>query len=354
VPPTPLHQQVAVITGASGGIGRCTARYFAARGAKVVVTARREEALRDLVREIEDAGGEAIAVPGDVTVRDDMRRVAAAAVEHFGRIDSWINNAAVYIQGRVQDTTLDEYRRLLDVDVIGVINGTQCALEQMLPRGSGVIVQVSSIAAKRGVPYTSAYSAAKAAIDGFTESLRAELWGSGVRLSILYPPTVDTPIYQHARGKLGVLAKPAPPVEDPEKAAREIARLAESGRRYAYFGWARPLHVFNSITPRGGDWLLHRAKPLTYSSIPAGRDNLYSLSPELLPRVRGGWADPGWKGLTLKEAVRVFPVESILLGAAAGFVAGRAAVALLDIARFGETTGGSGPRRSDSAAFGSE
>ncbi len=322
--PRRLSEQVVVITGASSGIGRCTARYLAARGARVVVTARRAEALRDLVREIEAAGGQAVAVPGDVTRKEDLRAVAETAVEHFGRIDTWVNNASVYIQGRVQDITLEEYRRVLDVNLVGLINGTQCALEVMLPQGSGVIVQVSSVAAERGVPYTSAYSAAKAGIDGFTGALRSELWGTGVRLSILYPPTVDTPIYQQARGKLGVSPKPAPPIADPLEAAREIAYLAKTGDRHRYFGWAGPLALVNALSPAFGDWFLHHVERATWSELPPGEDNLYAPAATVPPTERGGWAEPGWRGLTLREVARVVPWESALGAAAAGFFAARA------------------------------
>ena len=323
-----LSEQVLVITGASSGIGRCTARYCAERGARVVVTARRGDALEELAREIQAGGGQALAVPGDVTREEDMRAVARAAVERFGGIDTWVNNASVYIQGRVQDITLDEYRRVLDVNLVGLINGTRCALDVMLPQGSGVIVHVSSVAARRGVPFTSPYSAAKAGIDGFTSALRAELWGTGVHLSILYPPTVDTPVYQHARGKLGVVPKPAPPVADPVTAARAIAELAETGARHRYFGWAGPLNVLNQLSPAAGDWLLHRAKGFTYSDTPAAADNLDRPIAGMPPAVRGGWSRPGWKGLTLRETARVFPWEMLLGAAAIGFVAARAAGSL--------------------------
>lgn len=320
--PKPISEQVVVITGASSGIGRCAARYFAERGARVVVTARRADALAEVVREIEDAGGRAVAVPGDVTREEDLRVVAAEAERRFGRVDTWVNNAGVYLQGRVQDVTLDEYRRVLDVNLVGMINGTQRALELMLPRGDGVIVQVSSVSARRGVPYTSAYSASKAAIDGFTETVRAELWGSGVRLSVLYPPTVDTRIYQSGRGKLGVVPKPAPPVADPIDAAREIARLAETGARSAYFGWAGPLAALNAASPALGDWLMHRGEGFTYTDRPAGEDNLDGPLPGPAT-VRGGWTDPGWKGLTLRETARVLPWETLLGAAALGFAAAR-------------------------------
>ena len=324
--PKRLSEQVVVVTGGSSGIGRCTARHLAARGARVVLTARRAEALQEVVREIEAEGGRALAVPGDVTREEDLRAVADAAVARFGRIDTWVNDAGVYLQGRVQDITLDEYRRVLDVNLVGLINGTQRALEVMLRQGSGVVVQVSSVAAKRGVPYTSAYSASKAAIDGFTEALRAELWGTGVSLSILYPPTVDTPIYDQSRGKLGVVPKPAPPVADPVEAARAIAHLAETGERHRYFGWAGPLAALNAVAPAAADWLLHHGQGFTYSGVPADADdNLDSPSGRVPAAIRAGWSEPGWKGLTVRETARVLPLESVLGAVALGFLAARAA-----------------------------
>lgn len=320
----PVREQVVVVTGASSGIGRCTAQYLAARGARLVLTARRAEALENLAQQLEALGGKVVAVPGDVTRKADLREVAHSAVERFGRIDTWVNNAGIYLQGRVLDIDLAEYRRVLDVNVVGMINGTQCALEIMLPARNGTIVQVSSVAAKRGVPWTTAYSASKAALDGFTSALRAELWGSGVRLSILYPPTVDTPIYHQARGKLGVIPKPAPPVADPIQAARAIARLAETGGRYRYFGWAGPLRLLDLASPGAGDWLLHHFAPFTVSTMPSGDDNLDRPIATIEATARAGWSKVGWKGLTLREAARSMPYDVLLAGAALGFVAGRA------------------------------
>lgn len=320
----PIENQVIVITGASSGIGRCAALHLADLGARLVLTARRADALDEVVRQIEAGGGQAIAIPGDVTREDDLRAVAEAAVERFGRIDAWVNNAGVYMQGRVQDITLDEYRRILDVNFVGVVNGTQRALDVMLPQGAGVIVQISSVAAKRGVPYTSPYSASKAAIVGFTSALRAELWGTGVHLSIVYPPTVDTPIYDSSRGKLGVVPKPAAPIADPIQAARAIEHLARTGERHRFFGWAGPLAVFDAVSPAAGDWLMHHVEGFTYSGKPAdGDDNVDSPSRTVPGAVRAGWARPGWKGFTIQEAVRVLPLDTMLGAAALGFVAGR-------------------------------
>ena len=311
--PKPLSEQVVVITGASSGIGRCTAEHLAARGARVVLTARREEVLAEIVRGIEARGGQALAVPGDVTREDDLRAVAREAVARFGRIDTWVNNAGVMVHGGVLDVPLDDVRHVLDVSFVGVVNGTRCALEVMLPQGSGVIVQMASIAARRGAPYMSAYSAAKAALVTFTESLRAELWGRGVAFSILYPSTVDTPVFEQSRGHLGVIAKPLPPMADPEEVARAVARLAESGARTGYVFWARPAALLSAAFPALTDWFLHRMREAMQSDEPPA-----GASPSA---VRGGWADEGWRGLTLRETVRVLPWETMLAAASAGALA---------------------------------
>ncbi|CAN5844550.1 SDR family oxidoreductase [soil metagenome] len=334
-----LAEQVVVITGASSGIGRCAALHLAARGARVVVTARRADALEQLVREIESDGGQAVAVSGDVTREADLRKVAETAVERFGRIDTWINNAAVYLQGRVREITPDEYRRVLEVNLLGYIIGTQCALDVMHRQGTGAIIQISSILGKRGAAYFSAYAAAKAGIDGFTQSLRSELWGTGIRVSTLYLAPVDTPIYQHARGKFGTIPKPPPPVSDPESVAKAIAKLIERPRNeqiadtFSFFYLA-----MSKLPSRGGDWFLHRTAQFTLSDIPDRGDNLDQPLNDV-PRVRGGWAEPGWRGFTLRETVRVLPVESLLAAAALGFVTSRVA------RRIGAVGNGSMPRR---------
>lgn len=321
----PIGEQVVVITGASSGIGRSAARHFACLGARVVLTARRADALEALVDEIEAEGGCAIAVPGDVTSEEAMARVARSAVRHFGRIDTWINNAGVYIQGRVQDITLDDFRRVIEVDLIGVINGTRQALAVMLRQRSGVIIQVSSIVGQRGAPYTSAYSAAKAGIDGFTESLRAELWGSGIRASVFYPPSVDTPIYHNARARLGTLPRPAPPVHDPDEAAEALVELARTGAAAYYMGPLRYLYLnLGRMSTRLADAVLHRAADFTLTRTPAlGVDNLDRPSPAVPPRERAGWRREGWRGFTFHDTVRVLPVETMLAAATLGFVTAR-------------------------------
>lgn len=316
----PLDEQVVVVTGASSGIGRCTAQHLAKRGAKVVVTARREDALDELVAGIRAEGGAAIAVPGDVTREDDLARVADAAVERFGRVDTWVNCAAVYLYGRVDDVTLDEYRRVLDVDVVGYMNGAKQALRVMRRQGSGVIVMVSSIVAKRGAPNASAYSAAKGAIDGFTQALRAELIGTGIYAATVYPPAVDTPIYDASRTKFDVKPRPTPPVMDAELVAKGIAKLAVRPRPARFLGLFRYVYVgMQSVSPRLSDYFLHHTQGFMRGDAPRGADNLEGPSPTPAT-VRVGWKKKGIRGFTLEQLVRVLPVETALAAAVVGGV----------------------------------
>lgn len=326
----PVDRQVVVITGASSGIGRATALAFAERGAAVVLVARRAEALEELAREIERKGGRALAAPADVTIEAEVEAVARRAVDELGRIDTWVNCAAVYVQGLVDDLSVEEYRRVLEVDVIGYIIGARAALRVMRRQGAGVIVFVSSIVGKRGAPYASAYSTAKAALDGFAESLRAELWGSGVHVSTIYVPSVDTPIYENARGKFGTRPKPAPPIRRAEWPARIIVELAERPRPQRMFGWFRHFYVgMNEISPALSDWFLHQTADFTRSDIPSTRDNLFDLSPGP-PVVSVGLADHGVLGFTLGDIARVLPRAT---AAAAAMLGTATSVAMVRLVR---------------------
>lgn len=321
----PLSEQVVVLVGASSGMGRATALHMAARGARVVAVARNAAALESLVEEIRAAGGEALAIPGDATSEADMRAVARSTEERFGRIDTWINNASVYIQGRVQDIGLDEYRRVIDVNLVGAINGTRCALEPMLRQGAGTIILTSSILGLHGASYSSAYAAAKSGIDGFVDALRSELWGSGVEVGVVYPPSVDTPIYRNGRGKFGTVPLPPPPVVTPETAVRVFARMAERPRRARTFGILGHTYppLARALPAPLTDALLHRLLQYTVSDEPTGPDNLDA--PLHRPHTRDGWMERGWRGLTLRQFVRSFPQESLVLGMAAGVLAAGAA-----------------------------
>lgn len=312
-----------MITGASSGIGRATARHLAGRGARVALFARHEAALDEVWAEIEELGGEALVVVGDVANESDVERLAVRTVDSWGRIDTWVNNAAVFIQGRAEEIEPDEYRRVLEVDLLGSILGTRQAILQMREQGQGVIVQVSSIVAQRGAAYFAAYAAAKRGMVGFTQAVRAELWGSGIKVSLLYLPSVDTPIYEHARSKFGTMPRPAPPIWQPEDAARAVADLAENGGVTRHVGKFHWLYTAPGIvSERLGDWFLHRTSGFTMTETDAGEDNLYESAGPW--REKGGWdAESGWRGLEPGELASYFPVATKVVGGLVALVLAR-------------------------------
>jgi NAD(P)-dependent dehydrogenase (short-subunit alcohol dehydrogenase family) len=225
--------EVAVITGASAGIGRATAREFARRGCSIALLARGLEGLEAAAREVEELGGRALVIPTDVADADAVERAAERAVKQFGRIDVWVNNAFAGIFSRFMDMSLEEFRRVTDVTFMGQVHGTRAALKHMLSRDSGSIVLVGSALAYRGIPLQSAYCASKHAVQGFLDSLRVELLAqeSRVRLAMVQLPGVNTPqfdwIRAHTRGK----PKPVGAVYQPEVAARAIWKAAHSSRK---------------------------------------------------------------------------------------------------------------------------
>jgi short-subunit dehydrogenase len=236
----PLREQIVVVTGASSGIGRATAVGLGERGASVVLAARNRQALEEAAAETERAGGHALAVPTDVAEWEQVRDLARAAVARFGRIDTWVNNAAISSYGTVEQMDVDEIHRMVQVNLMGQIHGMKAALSQMRSQGSGTIINVASALAERSVPLQAAYCATKHAVKGFTESLRLELEGDGVPVDVVLvmPSSINTPLFRHARSKIGVKPMPIPPVYEPRVVAEAIARLAERPQRQAVVGGA--------------------------------------------------------------------------------------------------------------------
>ena len=227
-----LRDAVVVVTGASSGIGRATALAFARRGATLVVTARRAGPLEELSRECELLGGRALAVPGDVRDPRVLTEVARAAVDSFGRIDVWVNNAGVSMLARLEDTPLQLFREVLDTNLMGYVHGARAALPVFREQGRGVLVQVSSMVGKIGQAFTTAYAASKFAILGLTESLRAELLDvPGIHVCAVLPSSTDTPLFQHAANLTGRGLKPIPPVSSADRVAEAIVRCARRPRR---------------------------------------------------------------------------------------------------------------------------
>jgi NAD(P)-dependent dehydrogenase (short-subunit alcohol dehydrogenase family) len=223
---------VVVVTGASAGVGRATVRAFARQGARIGLLARGKDGLEAARREVEEAGGEALVIQTDVAHAGQVEAAAERIEEHFGPIDVWINNAVATIFAPVKETTPTDYRRVTEVTYLGVVHGTLAALKRMLPRNRGMILQVSGARALRSVPLQSAYSGAKLAVEGFTESLRYELLHdrSGVRVAIVHLPTMNTPQFGWAKSRLPRTPQPIPPVFQPEVAAEAIVWAATHGR----------------------------------------------------------------------------------------------------------------------------
>lgn len=246
-----LRDQVVVITGASSGIGRATALEFARKGATVVVSARREDALRELARECEQTGGRAIAIPCDVTDEEAVKRVSRETVDSLGRIDVWVNNAAVYSIGRFEDTPPDIFRRVIETDFFGYVNGARAVLPVFREQEEGVLINVASVLGNAGTPYLSAYAAAKAAVLAFAESLRMELRDApGIHVCSVLPATIDTPLFQHAANYSGRAPKPLDPVYDAGMVADAIVDLARHPERERVVGNAgRMLSASHLLAP---------------------------------------------------------------------------------------------------------
>lgn len=234
----PIDQQIIVITGASSGIGRATALEAAKRGARVVCVARNETALQEVVREIRDAGGDAIYALADVAVPAELDEAAHLAVSTFGGFDTWVNDAGVGLYGRLDEIPLDEKRRLFDVTFWGVVYGARSALRQLRERGGGAIINVGSVESDVALPLTGIYAAAKHAVKAYTDVLRMELEHDDVPVSVslIKPAGIDTPFFKHARSHLGVEPKPAPPVYAPQVVANAILHAAEHPTRELLVG----------------------------------------------------------------------------------------------------------------------
>ena len=234
-----LHNQVVVITGASAGVGRATARAFAARGASLGLLARGRDGLEATRREAEAVGVRALAIQTDVADAGQVESAAAQAEQELGPIDIWINNAMASIFSPIAQMTTEEFQRVTDVTYLGAVYGTLAALKRMEPRGRGVIVQVGSALAYRSIPLQSAYCAAKHALDGFTESLRCELLHdrSRVHVTMVQLPALNTPQFDWTRTRMPRQAQPVPPIFQPEVAAEAIVWAAGQRQREVWVGW---------------------------------------------------------------------------------------------------------------------
>jgi NAD(P)-dependent dehydrogenase (short-subunit alcohol dehydrogenase family) len=229
---------VVVVTGASAGVGRASVRAFAGRGADVGLLARDSDGLRAAAKEVEELGRRALAVPTDVTDPEQVESAAARVESRLGPIDVWVNNAMTSVFAPFTEIEPEEFRRVTEVTYLGFVHGTRAALRRMLPRDRGTIVQVGSALAFRGIPLQSAYCGAKHAVQGFTESVRAELYHdkSAVHLTMVQLPALNTPQFEWVLSRLPRQPQPVPPIYQPEVAARAIVWAATHRRRQSWVG----------------------------------------------------------------------------------------------------------------------
>lgn len=271
--PRAIAKSVVVVTGASSGIGRATALEFARRGATVVLAARRSELLDEVANACEELGARALAVPTDVTDEEAVRVLAARAVDEFGRIDVWVNNAGVTMFAPFEEAPAAPFRRVIETNFFGYVHGARAALPVFRRQGEGVLINDASVVGRTGEPHTSAYVASKFAIRGLAETLRMETMGTDIHVCDVLPASIDTPLFQHAANYTGRVVKPLKPVYPAEDVADAIVGLAESPQREVTVGRAGRIaaevhdlapNLFNRVFARmgaKGHYKRRRAEP---------------------------------------------------------------------------------------------
>ncbi len=332
-----LRGAVVAVTGASAGVGRAAAIRFGRCGAAVALMARDSRGLKVARREVETAGVRAIAIPLDVADADAVFAAAERIEAELGPIDIWVNNAMATVFAEVADLEPAELRRVTEVTYLGTVHGTMAALRQMRRRDRGVIVQVGSSLAYRGIPLQAAYCGAKHAIRGFTDSLRAELIhdGSGIALTAVHLPAINTPQFDWARTRQARLPRPVAPVYEPEVAARAIVRAAVAPAREYWLGGRTLLLIMaNMLVPGVLDRILAaqavegqaRAEPVA----PGRRDNLVDPVAGLHRTAGSFWREARDSAALIPgPAGRIGTVLAggLLVAGLAGMVAGRAMLA---------------------------
>jgi NAD(P)-dependent dehydrogenase (short-subunit alcohol dehydrogenase family) len=293
--PRKLSDAVVVITGASSGIGRAAALRFADEGATVVVAARRGDALLQVAHECQLRGSRALALPTDVTVEEQVDELARRTTERFGRIDVWINNAAVSLFGRFEEAPTEAVLRVFETNLFGYLYGARAALPYFREQRGGVLINVNSVVADAPQPFTSAYVASKYAIRGMFECLRMELALDGapdIHVCTVLPASIDTPLFQQAANYTGRAVKALEPVCPAEQVAVALVSLAKHPRREVVVGNAgRMMIAQHSLAP--GVYEKSAARQIDHNhfqeaSAEPTHGNLFRPMPEYA-QVSGGW-----------------------------------------------------------------
>lgn len=289
----PIANQVVVIVGASSGIGREAALRFARQGAKVIVSARSESGLLSLTEEIRQLGGDAISVVADVSVFEQAQAIATQAIAAYGRIDTWVHAAATAVFSTFEHLTPEEFKRVIDVNLMGQVYGAMVALPHLKREGQGALIHISSMEGRRALPFQSAYSSSKHGLEGFLESLRVELQHEGVPISVtsIKPSVINTPFYNKGKTKIGVKPTGILPYYQPSLVADAILHVAEHPTRDFIVGdVGKVLDVLQRASPGLVDALLvavgFQLQKTDEKKTEDGSNNLYEPAPEY-DRVEG-------------------------------------------------------------------
>jgi short-subunit dehydrogenase len=305
-----------VITGASSGIGLATALAFARRGDRLVLAARDEASLDEAAARVRAEGAEAIAVPTDVSSERRVEELARAAFDAFGRLDVWINNAAVTAFGLFERIPAEVFRQVIETDLIGTANGARAAVPIFKRQGGGTLVNVASMVSYVPQPYATPYVASKTAIRAFGECLRMELSlerARDVHVCTVMPESVDTPLFDNAANFAGRAARPMPPLLSPEEVAAAIVRVVERPRRELFVGHAgRMATLMHSLTPALFERTMARQVDRNhFQRRPAAPDTGNVLAPlGAGAYVHGGWHRPGagWAKMAIAGALAAAPL----------------------------------------------
>lgn len=316
-----VSNQVIVITGATSGIGLVTAREAARQGARLVLVARNEDALKQLCDELHAKGCAAEYVVADVGMEEDVRRVAQTAIARFGGFDTWVNNAGVSIFGRLEEVALEDQRRLFETNFWGVVHGSLVAVEHLKKRG-GALINLGSEVSDRAVPLQGAYSASKHAVKGFTDSLRSELeeQGAPVSVTLIKPAAIDTMFVKHARNYMDVEPQLPAPIYAPEVVAEAILHAAEHPQRDVFVGGAARFvsssaHFAPRLLDRIMSGLMFGQQRSRQPSLPGRQDSLHHPGPDLQER-GGEQRHVSETSAYTRASLRPGAVTAIALGAA--------------------------------------
>ncbi|MFL6673050.1 MAG: SDR family oxidoreductase [Massilia sp.] len=324
-----INEQVMVITGATSGIGLTTARMAAEQGAKLVLAARSADALDQLASELRRKGTQVATVAADVGNRADVERIGQAAMERFGRIDTWVNNAGISIFGRTEDIAPEDHQRLFDTNFWGIVHGSLEAVRHMKTRGGGALINLGSEASDRAVPLQVMYSASKHAIKAFTDGLRMELEKEKAPISVtlIKPAAIDTMFTVHARNYMDKEPALPPPIYAPELVAKSILYSAQNPKRDVFIGGAAKMVSLGGWTmPRMIDRYMRgtmfRQQRSEADSMPGRRDALHAPDPSSELRQRLGMSrHVAERSPYTAVTMRNTPLAAALLGGGALFAA---------------------------------